>query len=259
MHHRRAPRTTITALPLMLLIAGSAVLGAARCADAAETVVMVANLTEIKKPNAFIDVTVDTQANAGSPIDVEFTVFDSYGGTAASFVVTADANGFASSASAVPPNDNLFTATGGGPALVRIKTPPNIGVVTATLHQKFQQSQLVLGVPPTRKSDGSPLGMGRVFAVNPGAIRHRATLLIANVSSADLGIDVFLGTRGATNNGVYNNQLLSANTFWIVDIDPAYANTNLVVVSSDYVVAQLVVDEGKKNALTGVTLVPAAN
>src|SRR5262245_31017348 len=99
--------------------------------------------------------------------------------------------------------------------------------------------------------------MGRFFAVNPGAIRHRATLLIANVSGADLGIDVFLGTRGVPNQGVYNNQLLTNNTTWIVEIDPAYANTNLVVISTGNVVAQLVVDEGRKNALTGVTLVPA--
>ena len=46
---------------LVLLIAGSAVLGTARCADAAVTYVMIANLTELKKPNAFIDVVVDTQ------------------------------------------------------------------------------------------------------------------------------------------------------------------------------------------------------
>jgi hypothetical protein len=124
------------------------------------------------------------------------------------------------------------------------------------LQQKFQQSRPVLGVPPSRLSDGRPLGMGKVFVVNPGDIRHRATLLIGNVWGSDVDIDVYLGTRGASGNGAYYKPLLGTHTIWVVEIDPAHANTNLVVVSSGDAVAQLIVDEGKKNALTGVTLVP---
>jgi hypothetical protein len=258
MHHRleTAVRRSLVG-GLIVLIVGGAVLGAARSADAAEFFAMIANLTGIKKPNAFVDVTADSQGGGGVPFPVDFTVFDTAGGFAASFSVLVDAeHGFASSASAVPPNDNLFTAAGGFPAVVLIRTPNSVSFGSATLHQKFQRSQLVLGLPPSKASDGSRLGMGLVFAVNPGAIRHRATLLIGNVSGSDVTADVHLGTRGAVGNGAYTKPLLSNHTIWIVEIDPAHANTNLIVVSSGDVVAQLVVDEGKKNALTGVTLLP---
>jgi hypothetical protein len=242
---------------LIVLIAGGAVLGVARSADAADFFAMIANLTGIKKPNAFVEATVDTRAGAGGPIDIEFTVYDSAGGVAADFTGQADTeHGFASSASAVTPNDNLFTASGGLPAVVRIRTPAGVTTASAILHQKFQQSQLVLGLPSVKASDGSAYGMGKVFAVSPGAFRHRATLLIANVSGGDADMDVYVGTRGPVGNGVYTNPLLNNHTMWVVEIDPAYANTGLVIVSSGDAVAQLIVDEGKKNALTGVTLLP---
>src|SRR6185503_20041382 len=67
---------------LIVLIAGGGVLGAARSADAAEFFAMIAILTGIKKPNAFVEATVDTRAGAGGPFDVEFTVFDTAGGFA---------------------------------------------------------------------------------------------------------------------------------------------------------------------------------
>jgi hypothetical protein len=241
---------------LMVLIGGSAVVGTARCADAGEAYVMIANLTNIKKPNAFIDVTLDTAIDV-TLNDADFDVYDGFGGTAASFSVGFDEKGFASSASAAPPYDNLFTAGGGSPTLVRVRTPQSFTLFSVTLQQKFQQSRLVLGVPPSKKSDGSRFGMGKVFAVSPGAIRHRATLLIGNVSGSDVNIDVYLGTpRGGPGNGAYSTPLLNNHTIWVVEIDPAHANTNLVVVSSGNAVAQLIVDEGKKNALTGVTMLP---
>jgi hypothetical protein len=239
---------------LMVLIAGSAVLGTARCADAGEAYAMIANLTEIKKPNAFIDVTLDTVFEI-TLHEADFDVFDGAGGTAASFSVGFDEKGFASSASAPPPYDNLFTAGAGSPTLVRVRTP-SFSIFSVTLQQKFQGSRLVLGVPPSKKSDGSRFGMGKVFAVSPGAIRHRATLLIGNVSGSDVIVDVYLGTRGAPGNGAYSTPLLGNHTIWVVEIDPAHANTNLVIVSSGDAVAQLIVDEGKKNALTGVTMLP---
>jgi hypothetical protein len=240
---------------LLVLIAGSAVLGTGRCADAGEAYAMIANLTNLKKPSAFIDVTLDTVAEI-TLHTADFTVYDGAGGHAAEFSVPFDEKGFASSASAPQPYDNLFTAGDGSPMMVRVRTTQALTIFSAMLQQKFQQSRLVLGVPPTIRSDGRPLGMGHVFAVSPGAIRHRATLLIGNVSHSDVTVDVYLGTRGAPGNGAYHKPLLSNHTIWAVEIDPAHANTNLIIVSSGYAVAQLIVDEGKKNALTGVTLLP---
>src|SRR5688572_28487344 len=90
------------------------------------------------RASAHLDVSFDTNALAGGPVDVQFDVFATDGRSIGQFVVRANANGFASSELAPAPNNNLFGLSGGEPALVRVRTPGGGVGATATLHQREQ-------------------------------------------------------------------------------------------------------------------------
>jgi hypothetical protein len=89
-----------------------------------------------------------------------------------------------------------------------------------------------------------------------GNIAHAATLLIANVWGTDVAVDIFLARKGAPGDGKYKNPRILNQTIWIVDLDPADANSHFIVSSTGDVIAQLAVDEGREGTVTEVTLVP---
>jgi hypothetical protein len=78
-------------------------------------------------------VSANTDA-APAGANIGFTVFVD-GVVAADFVVPTNASGFASSALAASPDDNLFAASGGAPALVRTRTPSGSTTHGAVLRQ----------------------------------------------------------------------------------------------------------------------------
>ena len=169
-----------------------------------------------------------------------------------SFSVPFNENGFASSASASAPFRNLFRLSGGEPALVRAHTPVGATTATATLQQRGSGSRLLVSVPPDRMSDGTPLHAGRQFAFHVGDIRGNATasLLVANVSGHDVGVDVFTGTPRGPGGGKYSNPALQNRNTWRVDLQADDANQNLALIATGDVIVQLVVDDGRLNALT---------
>jgi hypothetical protein len=230
-----------------LMIVGSSLIWAAGPVHAADFWAIIANLTDAKKPHAQVDVSANIDAApAGSHI--LFTVLQD-GIQLSEFVVPTNARGFASSASAAPPNDNLFVLSAGAPALVRVRTPPNTTTSSAVLRQKLKQWTIVPAIP------GVPATVGRVFSVTLGDVVHRATLLLANVSGLEVSIDVFVGTVGGPGTGKYV-ALVRDNAVGIIELDPTTdADSHLIVVSTGDIVAQLAIDEGKKNALTEVTLI----
>jgi hypothetical protein len=230
---------------------------AASQAQAAEFAVIIANLNDAKDPQAQIDVAVDTQAlPGGAPATVYFNVFGASGSQIAEFEVLTNQNGFASSSSAAPPYDNLFTVSGGLPALVTVRTPGTASIAGVVLRQKSKESEVVVDVPRVRRVDGSYFAAGRVFSVPVGDIVHTATLLIANVFGTDIAVDLFIGTKGAPGGGKYNNPRILNNGLWIVDIDPADMDSHLIVSSTGAVIVQLAIDDSKKGALNELLVMP---
>lgn len=239
------------------LLAWCLLFGAAGHGQAAEFYAIIANLNNAKDPQAQIDVAVDTQAGTGgAPSPVLFNVFGADGAQLAEFEVTTNPNGFASSVFAAPPYDNLFTVSEGLPALVAVRTPTTSSLAGAVLRQTLKPSNILLDLPPARRSDGTGVAQGQLFSVAIGKIADAATLLIANLSGSDVHVDVFLGTKGASGFGKYVNPRLRINSIWILDVDPADANSHFVVSSTGDIVVQLAVDAGKKNTVTEVTLLP---
>ena len=166
---------------------------------------------------AFMDVAVDpTFAGA---IDVLFTVYREAGGALAEFTVPIDANGFASTRSALGEARNVFRLTGGGPALVCARVP-NAAGAAATLDVRSSDSRLHLGVPCAIKH-GESLAAGRTFPISIGNVRA-ATLLIANVSGTDVGVDVSVGTSSPVQGaGRYSTPRLVTGAIWRVDLTAA--------------------------------------
>lgn len=204
------------------------------------------------RASAHLDVSFDTAALAGGPVDVQFDVFAADGRTLAQFTVRANANGFASSELAPAPNNNLFGISAGEPALVRARTPSGGFGATATLHQRESANRLVVSVPPDRRSDGSAVHVGRDFTLNVGEIRGSAALLVANVAAVDVQADVFLGSGGAPGTGRFTNPRIQPNCTWRVDLQAGETNANLVLKATDDIIVQLVIDDGRLNALTVV-------
>jgi hypothetical protein len=110
----------------------------------------------------------------------------------------------------------------------------------------------VVSVPPDRKVDGTPVHLGRMFPIHVGDVRGTATasLLVTNVSSGDAAVDVFVGSAGAGGAGKYTNPRLRIRNIWRIDLQPEDANTHLVLRSDADVIVQLVVDDGRLEALT---------
>ena len=189
---------------------------------------------------AFMDVAVDpTFAGA---IDVLFTVYREAGGALAEFTVPIDANGFASTRSALGEARNFFRLTGGGPALVRARVP-NGAAAAATLDVRSSESRVHLGVPFAVK-DGDPLAAGRFFPISIGNVRA-ATLLVANVTGTDVAVDVSVGpASGAQGAGLYSTPRLGTGAIWRADLTAAQFNSFVVVRATDKVIVQVVTDTG---------------
>src|SRR5207247_8510638 len=100
------------------------------------------------------------------------------------------------------------------------------------------------GRPPVRSADGTPLAAGTYMTVAVGDLEKGTSLLIANASPSPEEVNVFLGTTGVPNLR-YTNPLLQVNAVWQINLQPADANSHLIVRSSDIVVVQLAVDQGK--------------
>lgn len=224
-------------------------------AQANDFYAVIANLTNVKTPQASIDVAFDTRcASAGT--DILFSVFRGADGVfLGEFTLLLNANGFLSSASAASPNDNLFTVSASQPALVRLRAPTGCTYESAILRQALKAGLFAVGIPPAFDVTGSRVAIGRLFSVPLRDVPPRTTLLIANVSGADVTVDIFLGTAGPIGTGNPSNPRLKNNAVWIVDIDPAYAHSHLVLSSTGDIVAQLAVDTGKET-ISEVTLVP---
>jgi hypothetical protein len=234
---------------LVALFVASSLVGAASPVEAADFYAIIANLTNAKKPHAQLDVSANTDAApAGTPIT--FTVYGDTGVQLGQFTVPTNASGFASSASAAPPNDNLFTVSPGLPALVRIQTPSNATTSSAILRQKLKQLTILPSVLP------ATVAMGQTFSFTLGPVAHRATLLLANLSGNDAIVDVFVGSAGAPGTGKYTVRVRDSG-LGTIELDPATdSNAHLIIVSSRDILAQLAIDEGKKNTLTEVMLIP---
>src|SRR5947207_10182179 len=169
-----------------------------------------------KKPrNAYLDVSVDTTVSSG-PVDVDFNVYNAQGGQVGLFSLTTNANGFVSTTSFA----NLYNLTGGQPLLVRARTPDSAVTNGATLHIDSLGAPMTVGLTPIRKrSDGMSLAQGTQFAVALGNFRT-ASLLIASLSGSDIAVDVFVGTRGPTNSGIFTNPKIATNAIWRVNLTP---------------------------------------
>ena len=232
----------------------------ARTASADDFNAIITNFGTATAPNARFDVSIDTRSIAGGPVNVLFDVYDASGGSLAEFVVPTNATGFASSAFAPAPNNNLFRLTAGMPALVRAHTPDGATSASATLVQRGSGARLIVGVPPDRTYAGARVHVGTQFALNVGEIRGvgTASLLVANVSGSDANVDVFVGTSGVPGSGKYNNPRLVNRATWRIDIQPEDYQAHLELASTGDVIVQLVIDDGRLNAITCLPVVPGS-
>lgn len=212
---------------------------------------VISNFGNAPRASAYVDVAFDARALAGSPVDVLFDVFSADGSLLAEFAVAANANGFASSGSAPAPYRNLFLLSGGDAALVRARIPAGVVGGTATLHQRGTGSRLLVSVPQDRKSDGTPVHVGRNFTLHVGDLRGvaRATILVANVSGGDVAADIFVG-MDAGSFLRYSTPRIENRVTWRVDLQPDDENANLLLRSNGDVIVQLVIDDGRLNAVT---------
>jgi hypothetical protein len=229
-------------------------LGVSGSAWADDFYAIIANSTGDRNPRASLEVSEDTLTLVRGT-DVVFTVWDSNGVFITEFTQQSNTDrGFVSSASATPPNDNLFALSAGQPALVRATLPGGTNRY-AVLRETLGKSNIILGVQAFLNPDNTFAAAGMIFPVTLGAF-SRATLLVANVSGVDVGVDVFVGTKGADGTGKYRIDRVKNNGIGILEItDPADAQSHLVLSSTGNIVAQLVIDN-TKSTVTEVTLVP---
>ena len=156
----------------------------------AEFYAIITNFGNAPKAAGRLDVAVDGASGGNAAPEVLFNVFDQNGVQLAEFAVPTT-DGFASS-SAVATND-LFKLTNGAPGLVRARTPSLASNASAILHQTGSGNRLGFTAVAVKKLDGTTLGMGRCFSIPVGDI-PTPTLLIANVSGSDVGVELFIGT-----------------------------------------------------------------
>lgn len=245
-HHLRSLFRSRLRTPVCLMACGLLlVLALCDNAQAADFFAIITNLGSAPHDHAQLDVSIDT-GGAGVPTAITFMVFRASDGTQlASFVVLTNSQGFASSAFAAPPNDNLFAVSGGLTALVKATTPLNVPTATAVLRQTVQGAKIILGVPPV-----TVLSSTRV-SVAIGDLMLGTHLLIANVSGSPTAVDVFFGTASSPGAGRYKNGALGPNTVFQVDLVPTDANSNVIVSSTPgNVIVQLAVDNGKVDMAT---------
>lgn len=236
---------------LVALIVGSVFVGSAPVAQAADFYAIITNFGNSPRSNAFLDVSSDTSTTRDGT-EVLFYVFDVNGVGLAEFALTTT-NGFVSTASAPAPNNNLFALSNGGPALIRARVPDGAITTTAELNQRSSGNRLVIGIPPARRQDNTPLAVGRLFPITNGAVSSSA-ILVANVSGNDVTVDIFIGTKGPDGTGKHTIARLKPNAVGRLDLTPDDANSHLVLSATGDIVAQIVIDDGKVN---GVTCIPA--
>jgi hypothetical protein len=192
-----------------------------------------------KARNAYLDVAIDGYL-AGGTVDVTVDAFDSIGDHISSFTLRTNESGFASTASF----GNLFDLTGGQPMLIRARTPVGIERPAAVLHIDALGAPLIVGLWPTAKHDGTALGAGKTFAIALGTFKS-ASLQVANISGSDVATDVFKVTASATGTGIYTKPRLGANAIWKVDLSQNETLSNLVVTATDWIIVQIVIDDGR--------------
>ena len=238
--------------PLTVLIVATLVLAIVQPLAASEFYAIVWNLTGVKHPEAHLDVSGDkSQLRPGT--DILFQVFNVDGLQLSDFTLQLNARGFVSTAFAAPGIANLFDLSL-GPMLIRVQVPSGANNEYASLRQTLGNEAIVVGIPPLYRQNGSPDAVGTLFPVTLGDF-SRAALLVANVSGADVVVDVFVGTKGPDGTGKYSIRV-KPNASGILQItDPADAQSHLVMSSTGLIVAQLVVDTGKQ--VHEVTVIPA--
>ncbi len=217
----------------------------------AELVAIITKFDQSPQVSAQFDVSVDTRA-APDGSDVFFQVTDSRGQLLAQFVIKTR-NGFASSATAPAPNNNLFALSQGRPACVRASVPQGATNTTARLIQQSPANRLVIAIPPLRDQMDNAVAEGKIFPICNGDVTASA-ILVANVSGTDTTVDVFIGTVGAAGAGKYSIPRLTNNSIGRIDLAAGDANCHLVIASTGDIVAQLVIDDDGK--LNGITCIP---
>ena len=227
-------------------------------AQSIEFAAVIVNPDNVRHPTAQIDVSMDTDGGTGIP--VTFQVFNAENGTRLSdFVLYTNVNGFCSSSSAAAPNDNLFSASGGRTALVKVRMPIGVSASTAVMREDLGGSRIVFAVPPIRDIYSLPFAAYQLMPVAIGDLEKGTTLLIANVSSDPVEVTILFGTSGFTPGGSlnrYTNRGIPINAVWSVDLQPGDANSHVEVRSSDNVTVQLVVNQGKGNISETTVLRP---
>jgi len=208
----------------------------ARTAGAAEFFAIVESTG--KKPYASLDLAVDTRSGVGA--NVEFRAFDPSGTFISEFFVPTNSAGFASTSSF----GNLFDLTGGQPMLVQARTSQDTVNSGATLNVRSANGPMILGIPPVEKMGGALLSAGSLFSIAVGSFRS-ARLLIANVSGAQINVDVFTGTEFPPGTGIYSNPRLPNFGLWRVDLAQSESQSNLVIQASGIVIVQVVIDDGR--------------
>lgn len=205
---------------------------------AAEFYAIVDNLG--KRPlNAWLDIAIDQASGGNAAPEVLFTAWDVQGSQIAEFLVSAQ-TGFASTFSA----GNLFDLTSGQRLLVRGLTSAIAADHGAALHLELRGANVIHGVLQKARFDGSADGAGTLFAVPlPGF--KKASLLIANVSGSDVGIESFRGAKSAAGSGTSLNQRLGSHASFDVALTQSDAFTNYIVSSTGPIIVQVVIDDGK--------------
>lgn len=192
-----------------------------------------------RKPlNAYLDVSVD-QLVAGQPPDVRFEVYDSIGVLLADYIVPAR-SGFASTFG----SGDLFDLANGEPLLVRAIAPSNAPTAGAALNLELRGIHMTIGVLQKLNFDGTPFGSGQVFSIPLGGF-EKASVLIANVSHSDVGIESFSVAKGAPGSGTSLNERLPQNGIHKVSLTQNDAFTNFIVSSTGLVIVQLVIENGR--------------
>jgi hypothetical protein len=210
--------------------------------------------------HAHVNVACDTDA-APNGTTAQVTVYNAAGAQVGQFDIPFT-DGFASSATAaVANNRDLFNLTGNQPGMVKI-VAPDAGVSSATLVQfqegliggLQQKGRFVLGIPPALNfSNTTAVGIGKLFSIPLDDVNASA-LLIAPAESSDTVVDVFHGRAGGTGSGVYTSGGLNAHQQWRVNLQASDEKKHLVVVATDPVVCQLMLDDGRVEAVTCVNV-----
>jgi hypothetical protein len=176
--------------------------------------------------------------------NILFTVYDATGLRRGEFVVPVNDAGFASTADAAPPNDNLLRG-------------PTNAFGTAWLEQRQARGRLkgrvVMAIPDIVEFGGQGLAIGTAFVLPLDDVKA-AALLITNPSGGDIRVDVFHGTRGAPGAGIYNHPGLGEHAVWRVDLQPSDEKKTLFINASAPILVQVMIDDGRVFGLTSVPI-----